>query len=463
MGIAISDWRLARAVSSRGQLGVVSGTCLAVVLARRLQLGDPGGHCRLALDHFPLPNLAAEILADYYIPGGKSPQAPFRGAPMPSLVPNLRLNALTLVANFVEVFLARHGHAGPVGLNLLEKIQYPTLASLYGAMLAGVDYVLMGAGIPRSIPGILDQLALGEPVSLKVEAATLPGQEPPEITFDPRIYFQTTPPLLRRPHFLAIVSSATLATTLAKKSNGRVDGFVVEGEAAGGHNAPPRGPLQLTPSGEPLYGPRDVADLEKIRALGLPFWLAGSRASALKLADALALGAHGIQVGTAFALCAESGLASAYKTQAIDLSRRGELQVFTDPFASPTGFPFKVAQLPGTLADQAVFAQRPRLCDLGYLRQTFQKPDGSWGYRCPAEPVDAYVAKGGNAADTVGRKCLCNGLLATVGLDQYRSDGYVEPALITAGSDLARIVDFIGPGADSYAAADVIDALLDAP
>ena len=42
MGAGVSSWRLARAVSSTGQLGVVSGTALDVILARRLQEGDPG-------------------------------------------------------------------------------------------------------------------------------------------------------------------------------------------------------------------------------------------------------------------------------------------------------------------------------------------------------------------------------------------------------------------------------------
>ena len=37
MGVGISDWRLARAVSLRGQLGVVSGTALDTVMVRRLQ------------------------------------------------------------------------------------------------------------------------------------------------------------------------------------------------------------------------------------------------------------------------------------------------------------------------------------------------------------------------------------------------------------------------------------------
>ena len=37
MGVGISNWQLAQAVSRRGQLGVVSGTALDQMLARRLQ------------------------------------------------------------------------------------------------------------------------------------------------------------------------------------------------------------------------------------------------------------------------------------------------------------------------------------------------------------------------------------------------------------------------------------------
>jgi len=52
-----------------------------------------------------------------------------------------------VVANFVEFFLARNGHDNPVGINYLEKLQLPHLPSIYGAMLAGVGYILMG-GVP---------------------------------------------------------------------------------------------------------------------------------------------------------------------------------------------------------------------------------------------------------------------------------------------------------------------------
>ena len=109
-------------------------------------------------------------------------------------------------------------------------------------------------------------------MKLDVEQA-LPGEEF-HVKFDPKAFCGGKTPVLPRPKFLAIVSSATLAMSLAKKSTGSVDGFVVEGASAGGHNAPPRGLMQLTEQGEPLYGERDLPDLAKIKALGLPFWLA---------------------------------------------------------------------------------------------------------------------------------------------------------------------------------------------
>ncbi len=460
MGAAVSDWRLARSVSQLGQLGVVSGTAIAVILARRLQCGDPGGPVRRALDHFPKPGVAARLCEKYFIPGGKHRSTPFQAVPMPTVTPPEILVDLTVAGAFVEVFLAREGHGGMVGINLLEKIQLPTLPTLFGAMLAGVDYVLMGAGIPRSIPGVLDRLAQGGVAELALDVSGTNGDGPFLSTFDPKPYLTENPPALRRPQFIAIVASATLAITLAKKSNGRVDGFVVEGETAGGHNAPPRGTPQLSETGEPVYGPRDVPDLDKIRALGLPFWLAGSFGRAGKLAEARQLGAAGIQVGTAFAFCEESGIRSDLKQQALQLSRAGRARIFTDPLASPTGFPFKVAQLDGTLSNACAFAERARTCDLGYLRHLYRKADGGVGYRCPAEPVDEFAGKGGGIAEALGRKCVCNGLVATVGMGQTRSTGETELPLVTAGNDFENIARFLKPGASSYTAADVLGALL---
>jgi len=455
MGVSVSNWSLARAVAQRGALGVVSGTALASVLARRLEAGDLTGDMRRALERFPIPAIAERILARFYVPGGKPAKQPFTPHAMPAVQSGPALTELTVAANFVEVFLAKAGHEGLVGINLLEKIQLPTLASLYGAMLAKVDYVLMGAGIPRAIPGALDRFAQGEPAEQKLDVeGAAPGQDFFS-RFDPAAFFGGAAPRLSRPLFLAIVASATLAMTLARKSTGRVDGFVVEGELAGGHNAPPRGTMELDARGEPIYGPRDVPDLAKIRELGLPFWLAGSQARPEKLAEAIRLGAAGIQVGTAFAFCDESGIDPELKRRVIQASRAGEARVFTDPAASPTGFPFKVAELPGTLSDPLTFAAREKICDLGYLRQLYVTPEGQVGYRCAGEPVDAFLRKGGTLAETVGRKCLCNGLMATAGLGQIRGET-AEPALLTAGNEVSDLIRLVSAGQDRYAAGDVL-------
>ena len=70
MGVAISDWRLAKAVASLGQLGVVSGTGISRVVASRLTDGDLSGNVRRALSNFALP----EIKRKHYCKEQSEPQ-----------------------------------------------------------------------------------------------------------------------------------------------------------------------------------------------------------------------------------------------------------------------------------------------------------------------------------------------------------------------------------------------------
>jgi NAD(P)H-dependent flavin oxidoreductase YrpB (nitropropane dioxygenase family) len=459
MGVGISGWRLARAVSALGQLGVVSGTGLDTLFVRRLQDGDADGSLRRAMADFPIPEVCARVLERYFRPGGRPPGRPYRALSKFQLGVDRLRQQIAVLASYVEVRLAKEGHAGEVGINLLTKIQPPNLALLYGAMLAGVDIVLMGAGIPREIPKALDRLAEGRPAAMRLDVEGAAAGSAEQVMIDPRELAGGNPTPLRRPRFLPIVSSSSLATLLARKADGRVDGFVVEAASAGGHNAPPRGPADRNPRGEPVYGPRDEADLERIRELGLPFWLAGGAASPERLAAARARGAAGVQVGTLFAFCRESGLAPELRRRGLDAVRNGSPDVFTDPAASPTGFPFKVLRLDGTLADPDLLAERRRVCDLGYLATTYRRPDGSIGYRCAAEPVESFVAKGGERAATAGRVCLCNALLATAGHPQTRPGGAVEPPIVTSGSELAALRSLAAREGD-YSAADVIDFLL---
>ncbi len=458
MGIGVSSWPLARAVALQGQLGVVSGTALDNLLIRRLQDGDMGGHVRRALDAFPIPSVASEIMDRFFKPEGREEGEPYKIAPMyRKMVDNFR-DHITVTANFVEVWLAKEGHQGQVGINYLTKLQMPTLSSVYGAMLAGVDFVLMGAGIPREIPGVLDRFANHEPASIRFDVQGNGKGDEVRLVFDPRAGVDVELPPLKRPRFLPIISSNSLATMMARKANGRVDGFIVEGPTAGGHNAPPRGDRGLDGNGEPIYGEKDAVDLEKLRRLGIPFWRAGGTGRPGQIQETREAGGVGIQVGTLFAYCEESGLDENLKEQVLDLCRNGGVEVTTDGRASPTGFPFKVVEMESTLTGEETYERRKRVCDLGYLRTAYRREDGRLGYRCAAEPVSTFVKKGGKEEDTVGRKCLCNALMANIGVGQDRKDGTTEPPLLTSGDELKKLGEFLN-GRKSYTAKDVIDYL----
>jgi len=91
-----------------------------------------------------------------------------------------------------------------------------------------------------------------------------------------------------------------------------------------------------------------------------------------------------------------------------------------------------------------------------------RKPDATIGYRRPAEPVAGYERPSGRAANTTGRRCLCNALLATAGLAQQRPGGYAEPAIVTTGTDYTAVRDLIAhlpSGQRTYTAHDVVTYL----
>ena len=462
MGVGVSNWRLAQAVSRIGQLGVVSGTGLDQVLARRLQDGDLGGEVRRALSNFPFPQMAQRILDMFFIPGGRTPEAPYKTVAAFTIKNHRWLDELCIVSNYVEVFLAREGHANPVGINYLEKIQLPHLPSIYGAMLAGVAVVIVGAGIPIEMPRVLDALARHEAATYAIRVQGAKPDTDCQRVFDPSLFIESNGSLqpLSRPDFLPIISADSLATMLLRRAGGSVEGFVIEGPLAGGHNAPPRGQLKLTEDGQPVYGERDVVNLEAMRKIGLPFWLGGAYGSPESVRAALADGAAGVQVGTAFALCEESGLTAEVRRALLKRAFAGQAIVFTDPVVSPTGFPFKVAKLEGTLSEASVFEKRRKFCELGYLREAYLKEDGTIGYRCPAEQVASYLAKGGKIEDTVGRKCVCSGLFANIGLGQVMPDGTIEPCIITLGDEFANIGRLATPERPDYTAADAVRYLL---
>jgi nitronate monooxygenase len=446
---------------------------------------------RRALAAFPDQEMANRIFDKYFIEGGKAADKPFRTIPMWTLDPPHLLLEATVLANFCEVWLAKHNDDGTpiggiVGINRLTKVQLPTIASLYGAMLADVDYVIMGAGIPLRVPGVLDNLSKGKDATFPVDVS---GSDEPKFTqFSPKLFWKNRdPPTLNRPAFVPIVSSVVLAQSMLKRADGKgpnhgIDGFVVELPTAGGHNAPPRGfrydpvskchAVNLNERGEPIYGPKDEVDLQKFlkAANGVPFWLAGSFAHADKFTDIIELGGAGVQVGTAFALAQESGMDPVTKQEVLKTIATQDMEVYTDPIASPTGYPFKVLEIEDTLSEEQTYLERPRLCSLGYLRTAYiDEVTGKLGYRCPSEPVEDWVKKGGAIEATTGRKCLCNALMANVGLPQTRyiqkngqKEVYAEKQLITIGDEVNECRRFLQQDEDGnffYKAADVVDYL----
>ena len=501
MGVHVSNWRLANAVA-RARPGVtagtVSGTALDVVYVRLLQLGDPGGHARRAFRAFDRQfgaTIGAKILDRFYIEGGKAPEDRFRSAPMhivhagngerrvplPGGTPapvTLRLDEdlveLLIVTAFAEVWLAKEGHDGVVCINFLHKIELPLIYALYGAMLAGVSAVLVGAGNPEGLPAICSNLARHAAVTREIPVLYRENGEEFSLSFDPRSIAggKLAAAALTRPAFLAIASLEELVTALAGSDSQAPDGFIIEHHTAGGHNANPVGPMRRDELGQPIYGELDEPDLAVIRQSGYPFWLAGGYGSRAGLQQALAAGACGVQAGSVFALCEESGMKAEYRSAILGELKRGadDAELVRTTLFSPTGFSFKVVQLEGTLSDPEVYAERRRVCDLGVLQQIgLSKPDENGVreifQRCAAGPIDSYVSKRGLARNTEERHCLCNGLLACVGLGQVKEQHgelYEEPAIVTLGNRMDGVRRLSRNGQFHYWANDVVVDILGA-
>ena len=499
MGAYVSNWRLAKAVAMERPgtaAGTVSGTGLDVVYVRLLQLGDPGGHVRRALAAFDAQfgiTIGRRIVERYFIEGGKSPTARFKNAPRqvvraqdgsdlvqpagePAAPVALDLDEeiveLLIATGFAEVWLARQGHSGKVFINFLHKIELPLIYSMYGAMLADVDGIIVGAGNPDGLPAACSRLAGHESVTHELSVLYRESGEVFYIPFDPRrvVDGKLAQRPLRRPAFLAIVSLENLVQALAQSPSGAPDGFIIEHHTAGGHNAGPQGPLKKDEKGQPIYGAGDEPDLQAIRQVGIPFWLAGGYGSREKLQEALAAGATGVQVGTVFALAEESGMKATYRSAILAELKKGteDAALVQTTLVSPTGFPFKVVQLGGTLADEAVYAARRRVCDLGLLQQRGLSKAAADGtrrlfQRCPAAPLEDFIGKRGLPLNTEGRRCLCNGLLSCVGLGQTGLNGgelVEEPAIVTLGNHLDGVRRLSRQGQTPYFVRDVLADIL---
>lgn len=499
MGIYVSNWRLAKAVAMERPgitAGTVSGTALDAVYVRLLQLGDPGGHVRRALAAFDARfgiAIGRKICDRYFIDGGKAPTTRYKSVPMQIVRAQDRSDAIPLpvqqdapvaltldgdivelliATGFAEVWLAKEGHEGNIFINFLKKIDVPLIYVMYGAMLAGVDGVIVGAGNPEGLPEICSRLARHEAVTNELFLLYREAGDAFHLPFDPKLVAEgkLAQSPLRRPAFLAIVSQLSLVQALAQSQSEAPDGFIVEHHTAGGHNAGPQGPMRKDSMGQPIYSEIDEPDLLGIREVGLPFWLAGGYGTHEKLQQALDAGATGVQMGSVFALAEESGMKPSFRTAIFAALEKGtdDATLVRTTLFSPTGYPFKVVQLSDTVADEAVFSARRRVCDIGLLQQRgLTKPtaDGTRRlfHRCQAGPIADFVGKRGLERNTEGRRCLCNGLLSCVGLAQVvKQNGELaeEPAIVTLGNHLDGIRRLSRRGQTTYWARDVVVDIL---
>lgn len=490
MGVDVSSPRLAGAVAACGMAGVVSGTATGDVLARRLQDGDSEVYDALTM--LPDGDLVDRITDIYYSPKGRENKDRYRLVPrnyrivdetgevfelydeqFPVTAEEMALAGAFMMVTRAQRYAAQStdtkgGDRGPIGINLLTELRMPTASTLYGAMLAGVDFVVMGAGIPSHIPGILDRLAQRDPAQVNIQVPKTGHKYFAD--FDPRRYPGLVGGGLVRPDFLAIISLEMLAKRLASKGETRPNGFVVEHHTAGGHNAPPRSKKIV--DGQAVYDDKDEPDFNTLVGLNLPFWLAGSRGSPKGLKEAQALGAAGVQVGSLFALSKESGMDPEIRAQVLDAIRKGELDIVKDAHASPTGFPFMVARKNGVKWPDGV---EQRACQASYLTGQREIEDAS-GKRslvssCPAEPTPVYLRKmrrvgvedaqmGDERLRSERAQCLCRKLLATAGIGDSGM-----PPIVTLGGDavegVPRLDDTGKTNSDgSYEASTVVEYVL---
>src|SRR5665213_1234880 len=281
----------------------------------------------------------------------------------------------------------------------------------------------------------------------------------PRATIRRRHFALTPPPICRRTSFGGPVSSALSRPTSSQRRS--PSAAMVPSMASSLSVRVPEGTMLLlaVPSTSMTRVTRSTESVTWSTSTRSPNSAShfGS-AAASRRAKTCALGASGVQVGTLFAYCDESGMDRDVRRQVLCEVKSGTVKVKTSLRASSTGYPFKVASVSDTISESDVYAQRERRCDLGYLREAYLTPNGSTGYRCAAEPVDAFIRKGGAIEATDGSTCLCNGLMATCGLGQYRSDGRREPPIVTSGDYLNDIRQLL-VGREHYSAGDVIDHL----
>jgi nitronate monooxygenase len=326
MGIGISSADLAGAVARRGGIGTISFVALDRVVERRT--GIKVDHCQAAK---------------------------------------------------LEVEEARRlsGNNGIIAINCMAMLEMTYIPSVKGAVAGGVDVIIVGAGLPMTLP----ELVGDAPVAL-----------------------------------VPIVSSGRALELICRRWWSRYrrtpDGVILEGPLAGGHlgfkaGDIPKQEFRL----EAIFGPvKEVAQKNG----NFPVIVAGGIYTPEDIVRWVNAGADGVQIGTRFAATYESGASEEFK-RAIVAARAEDIAVVTSP-GSPAGMPFRIIQSsPGY--QQALVHGRPLLCDKQYLLRKNKEGRTS----CPA--LDGYDAF-----------CVCNALLSAADCNNAS-----ELPIFTVGANAARV------------------------
>lgn len=316
MGVHISSAQLANVTARLGALGVVSSVGLRTIVAEQVRAGDVDV-IRLA-QTFPIKQYVEELME--FAKGG---QRHNRMVPMDDLDPakSELPKRLSTIASYIEVMRAKQGHYGKIGINVMWKCALTALPSIYGAMIAGVDALLCGAGVPMELPDVVSKIREGcnlsyHPLTGTSTSAKLNIEQDQLAGFLQKLHL---------PHMMPILSNFAFPKRIMdiweREHNGaRPFAFVLENHTAGGHNAPPRNKVEFS----------EQDDIEryfdKVHGLGVPIYVAGAFPTGGSREDFLywtERGAYGIQVGSRFALCDESGMRPDLKNGVIAKKRRG--------------------------------------------------------------------------------------------------------------------------------------------
>ncbi|MDA8085032.1 MAG: nitronate monooxygenase [Nitrospiraceae bacterium] len=280
-------------------------------------------------------------------------------------------------AAFEEVSLSRAG-GGIAGINIMVALLRDYESSVRGALDAGADMIISGAGLPMGLPGI---------------------QKPKDTALVP------------------IVSSARALELICKKWERfgyRPDAVVLEGPLAGGHLGFKIDQIDTEDNRlENLLPP--VKDMAK-KYGGMPVIVAGGIYTHEDIRKFIAMGADGVQMGTRFLATEESSATQDYK-QAVLGAKEEDIVVAHRP-GSPCGLPFRVIRQSPMYVSALQRIRKPK-CDKGYV---LLKDDEGKYTRCPAKVSNEEFF------------CICNGLLSSAGYNPVE-----EEPLYTVGTNASRI------------------------